>query len=93
MYAILYVALLEEMFVYVSHGDVLMWWRYIDDIFLIWTGDELRRGISMSSGMQLIPIFNLYLYFLKTHQLRIQLNQFGNFLLFLWRAKINDFKT
>ncbi|XP_056409446.1 uncharacterized protein LOC130328055 [Hyla sarda] len=39
-YANIYMAHFEEMYVYVSHHfrHVLGWWRYIDDIFLIWSG-------------------------------------------------------
>ncbi|CAJ0966994.1 unnamed protein product [Ranitomeya imitator] len=35
-------SVLEEDFVYVSHhfGLVAAWWRYIDEVFLIWTGTE-----------------------------------------------------
>ncbi|CAJ0966647.1 unnamed protein product [Ranitomeya imitator] len=41
-YANVVMSVLEEDFVYVSHhfGLVAAWWRYIDDIFLIWTGTE-----------------------------------------------------
>ncbi|CAJ0948100.1 unnamed protein product [Ranitomeya imitator] len=41
-YANIVMGVLEEDFVYVSHhfGNVSAWWRYIDDVFLIWTGSE-----------------------------------------------------
>ncbi|CAJ0965680.1 unnamed protein product [Ranitomeya imitator] len=41
-YANLVMEVLEEDLVYVSHHFryVLGWWRYIDDVFLLWTGTE-----------------------------------------------------
>ncbi|XP_069841076.1 prostasin-like [Dendropsophus ebraccatus] len=41
-YANLVVTFLEERYVYGSHQfqHVLVWWRFIDDVFLIWTGGE-----------------------------------------------------
>lgn len=45
-YANIFVAHLEETHVYGSHhfSQVLGWWRFIDDVFLIWKGtvDELK---------------------------------------------------
>ncbi|XP_056407443.1 uncharacterized protein LOC130299528 [Hyla sarda] len=40
-YANIYMRNFEEQFVYVSpHSRYLLeWWRYIDDIFIIWTGN------------------------------------------------------
>ncbi|CAJ0936692.1 unnamed protein product [Ranitomeya imitator] len=51
-YANIVMSVLEEDFVYVSHhfGLVAAWWRYIDDVFLIWTGTE-----------ELLHDFNKYL--------------------------------
>lgn len=44
-YANLFVSMLEEERIYVYHHfrHVLEWWRYIDDIFILWLGtrDEL----------------------------------------------------
>ncbi|CAJ0948182.1 unnamed protein product [Ranitomeya imitator] len=39
-YANIVMNVIEEDFVYVSHhfGQVAAWWRYIDDVFLVWTG-------------------------------------------------------
>lgn len=39
-YANIVMADLEEHMVYVSHhfGSVMKWWRYIDDVFVIWSG-------------------------------------------------------
>lgn len=41
-YANIFVTMLEERYVYVSHhaNHLLAWWRYIDDIFFVWTGSE-----------------------------------------------------
>ncbi|CAJ0938138.1 unnamed protein product [Ranitomeya imitator] len=41
-YANIVMSVLEEDLVYVSHHFcyVAAWWRYIDDVFLIWTGTE-----------------------------------------------------
>ncbi|XP_056425917.1 uncharacterized protein LOC130367520 [Hyla sarda] len=43
-YANVYMAVLEEKSVYASthSSHVLGWWRYIDDIFLIWSGSEIE---------------------------------------------------
>lgn len=44
MYANFFVSSLEEECIYVSHHfwKVLGWWRYIDDIFLLWLGTEIE---------------------------------------------------
>ncbi|XP_056408110.1 uncharacterized protein LOC130306859 [Hyla sarda] len=43
-YANIYMAHIEESIIYVCHhfGQVLRWWRYIDDVFLMWTGSVIQ---------------------------------------------------
>lgn len=43
-FANIFLANIDEDLVHVSHhfGNVLWWWRYIDNVFLIWTGTEAQ---------------------------------------------------
>lgn len=43
-YANIFATRLEKTLIYVSHHfrNALAWWQYIDDIFLILTGNELE---------------------------------------------------
>lgn len=41
-FANIFVASMEEDSIYISHHfyNVLKWWRYIDDVFLMWAGNS-----------------------------------------------------
>lgn len=62
-YATLYISFLEEMFIYMSHhsSNILGWWRYIDDVFLIWIGspEELFDFHSFLNNMDLKNQFSM----------------------------------
>lgn len=46
-YANLYMAFLEDTFTYSSHHSrfILGWWRFIDDIFVVWTGSAYQLSL------------------------------------------------
>ncbi|XP_044129867.1 uncharacterized protein LOC122923195 [Bufo gargarizans] len=66
-YANVFMAVLEEDLVYVSHhfSHVLGWWRYIDDVFLIWNGDS--TSLESFHNFKLDPEIAFTLTYSDTH--------------------------
>lgn len=65
-FANIFVATLESDAIYISHHfqKVVKWWRYIDDIFVIWRGtvEELQEFHDFLNGINNTVKFTLTLF-------------------------------